>query len=111
MGGPRSPAPLRLAAPLLAHDRGGAQRNGRSPTRWKSAGSRARTRNRGTSMAITRGGSGLRSFPSAPPGSYERIQERAYFLWENRAGSVRWYPDSNWSEAERADAVEFRRAG
>ncbi|MBI3204465.1 MAG: DUF2934 domain-containing protein [Myxococcales bacterium] len=51
------------------------------------------------------------SFPSTPPGSYERIQERAYFLWENRTGSAWWDPDSNWSEAERNDAAEFRRAG
>ncbi len=51
------------------------------------------------------------SFPSAPPGSYERIQERAYFLWENREGSVWWDRDSNWLEAECMDAAVLRGAG
>jgi hypothetical protein len=41
------------------------------------------------------------TFPPAPPGSYERIQERAYFLWENRQGCAWWDSDSNWFEAER----------
>lgn len=50
-------------------------------------------------------------FPAAPPGSYERVQERAYFLWKNQTGSAWWDPDSNWSEAERTDAAEFRRVG
>jgi hypothetical protein len=50
-------------------------------------------------------------FPSAPPGSYERIQERAYFLWKNRSGVQWWNPDANWLEAERIDAAEFRAAG
>jgi hypothetical protein len=48
------------------------------------------------------------SFPAAPPGSYERIQERAYFLWKNRS-NVRWWDcDANWFEAEIAVAAEFR---
>jgi hypothetical protein len=51
------------------------------------------------------------NYPSAPPGSYERIQERAYFLWKNRTGCAWWDPVSNWSEAEQADALEFRKAG
>jgi hypothetical protein len=51
------------------------------------------------------------SFPSAPPGSYERIQERAYFLWVNRSGAQWWEPDANWFVAERADATEFSAAG
>ena len=51
------------------------------------------------------------SFPSAPPGSYERIQERAYFLWKNRSGAQWWDADANWLEAERADAAESRAAG
>jgi hypothetical protein len=50
------------------------------------------------------------SFPSAPPGSWERIQERAYFLWAHRTGSAWWDEDSNWFEAERADAAAFRGA-
>lgn len=50
-------------------------------------------------------------FPSAPPGSYERIQERAYLLWENRSGVEWWNPDANWLEAERIDAAEFRAPG
>lgn len=50
-------------------------------------------------------------FPSAPPGSYERIQKRAYFLWENRSGVQWWNPDANWLEAERIDAAGFRAAG
>jgi hypothetical protein len=51
------------------------------------------------------------SFPSAPPGSYERIQERAYFLWVNRTGAAWWDPDSNWLEAERADVAVQRGPG
>jgi hypothetical protein len=49
-------------------------------------------------------------FPSAPPGSFERIQERAYFLWENRSGAQWWNPDANWLEAERIDAAKFPAA-
>jgi hypothetical protein len=51
------------------------------------------------------------SFPSAPPGSYERIQERAYLLWQKRQGSAWWDPESNWLEAERTDAASVRAAG
>jgi hypothetical protein len=51
------------------------------------------------------------SFPPAPPGTCERIQERAYFLWAHRTGSAWWNEDSNWLEAERADAAAFRGAG
>ena len=50
-------------------------------------------------------------FPAAPPGSYERIQERAYFLWDNRQGSAWRDSDSNWFEAERTDAAILRGAG
>jgi hypothetical protein len=51
------------------------------------------------------------AFPSAPPGSYERILERAYFLWENRSGSAWWDAESNWAEAERNDAALQPRGG
>ena len=51
------------------------------------------------------------TFPSAPLGSYELIQERAYFLWENQQGSEWWDSDSNWIEAERTDAAVQRGAG
>jgi hypothetical protein len=51
------------------------------------------------------------TFNAAPPGSYERIQERAYHLWANRAGSRWWDPESNWYEAERADAQWFLTSG
>lgn len=47
------------------------------------------------------------TFGSAPPGSYERILERAYFLWRNRTGSNWWDAESNWHEAERADMSVF----
>ena len=50
-------------------------------------------------------------FFSAPPGTFERIQERAYFLWENRQGSAWWDADANWLEAERVDAAIARGAG
>jgi hypothetical protein len=51
------------------------------------------------------------SFPAAPPGSYERIRDRAYFLWENREGLAWWDADSNWFEAEGTEATALRRAG
>jgi hypothetical protein len=51
------------------------------------------------------------SFPAAPQGSYERILERAYFLWENRSGSTWWDADSNWAEAEGTDAAIHRSTG
>jgi len=51
------------------------------------------------------------SFPSAPSGTYERIQERAYFLWENRQSSAWWDSDSNWFEAERRDVAILPGAG
>jgi hypothetical protein len=50
-------------------------------------------------------------FPAAPPGSFERITERAYYLWENRSGSQWWDADANWFEAERTDAALARNAG
>lgn len=50
-------------------------------------------------------------FPAAPPGSFERIQERAYYLWENRQGTHWWDADANWLEAERTDAAIARGAG
>jgi hypothetical protein len=49
------------------------------------------------------------TFPSAPPGAHERIEERAYFLWKNQTGKTWWDTDSNWFEAEKADAAEFRQ--
>ncbi len=48
------------------------------------------------------------AFPSAPPGSYERIQSHAYLLWANKTGSAWWDPESNWREAERSDAEAHR---
>lgn len=51
------------------------------------------------------------SFPAAPSGSYERILERAYFLWENKSGTQWRDADSNWAEAERTDAAIHRGTG
>src|SRR5688572_3677203 len=34
-----------------------------------------------------------------------RIAERAYFLWESRAGDRWWDATSNWLEAERAETT------
>jgi hypothetical protein len=48
------------------------------------------------------------TFPPAPPRSFERIRERAYFLWADRTGSQWWDAEANWLEAERADATEYR---
>lgn len=42
------------------------------------------------------------------PGSFERVRERAYFLWENRQGREWWDADSNWREAEEQENAEFR---
>lgn len=50
-------------------------------------------------------------FPAAPHGSHERVLERAYFLWESQSGSNWWDPDSNWAEAERAEAAIHRDMG
>jgi len=51
------------------------------------------------------------TFPAAPPGSHDRIRQRAYLLWENRTGSSWWDPNSNWFEAERVDMADARGAG
>jgi hypothetical protein len=38
------------------------------------------------------------------PARHRRIADRAYFLWENRAGEHWWDPVANWCHAERAES-------
>jgi hypothetical protein len=51
------------------------------------------------------------TYSSALPGTFERIQERAYLLWDSRKGSHWWDAEANWLEAERIDAANTREAG
>ena len=41
------------------------------------------------------------AFPSAPAGSHDMIEERAYYLWLNQTGNQRMDDEANWHEAEK----------
>jgi hypothetical protein len=43
------------------------------------------------------------TFPKASPEAFERVKERAYFLWESRTGAAWNDADANWYEAERLE--------
>jgi hypothetical protein len=46
--------------------------------------------------------------PAAESGAYQRVQERAYFLWQNRTGHRWWDDEANWAEAEKTEGDMFR---